>query len=169
MACRAFTAFITFAGVYQFTRQPFGPKRATSYFQEQMATVVLAGMIDIICEMYLDDCIAYGSVTDEFCERLEKLFIRFDEEHIFLKAIKCKFGMSEVEYVGKIVSKDGLRMSDKQIMSPDMQGPHICVAGSLSSGRTSLLRKVPDLVALIILRPVGIPALLGTSLLWYSS
>ena len=115
MACRAFTAFITFAGVYQFTRLPFGPKRAPSYFQEQMATIVLAGMIYIICEMYLDDCIVYGSGTDEFCERLEKLFIRFDEKHIFLKAIKCKLGMSEVEYVGKTVSKDGLRMSEKQI------------------------------------------------------
>ena len=115
MACRAFTAFITFAGVYQFTRLPFGPKRAPSYFQEQMATVVLAGMIYIICEMYLDDCIVYGTGTDEFCERLEKLFIRFDEKHIFLKAIKCKLGMSEVEYVGKTVSKDGLRMSEKQI------------------------------------------------------
>ena len=112
MACRAFTAFITFAGVYQFTRLPFGPKRAPSYFQEQMATVVLAGMIYIICDMYLDDCIVYGTGTDEFCERLEKLFIRFDEKHIFLKAIKCKLGMSEVEYVGKTVSKDGLRMSE---------------------------------------------------------
>ena len=95
MACRAFTAFITFAGVYQFTRLPFGPKRAPSYFQEQMATVVLAGMIYIICEMYLDDCIGYGSGTDEFCERLEKLFIRFDGKHIFLKAIKCKLSMEK--------------------------------------------------------------------------
>jgi RNase H-like domain found in reverse transcriptase len=65
--------------------------------------------------MYLDDCIVYGTGTDEFCDRLEKLFIRFDEKHIFLKAIKCKLGMSEVEYVGKTVSKDGLRMSEKQI------------------------------------------------------
>ena len=72
-------------------------------------------MIYIICEMDLDDCIVYGTGTDEFCERLEKLFIRFDEKHIFLKAIKCKLGMSEVEYVGETVSKDGLRMSEKQI------------------------------------------------------
>ena len=115
LACRIFTAFITFAGVYQFTRLPFGPKRAPSYFQEEMATCVLAGLIYIICEMYLDDCIVYANGTDEFCKRLEQLFIRFDEKHIFLKAIKCKLGMSEVEYVGKTISKDGLRMSDKQI------------------------------------------------------
>ena len=115
LACRVFTAFITFAGVYQFTRLPFGPKRAPSYFQQQMATCVLAGMLYIICEMYLDDCIVYATGTNEFCERLEKIFIRFDDKHIFLKAIKCKLGMAEVEYVGKTISKLGLRMSEKQL------------------------------------------------------
>ena len=35
-ATRAFTAFITFCGVYQFTRLPFGLKQAPSYFQEMM-------------------------------------------------------------------------------------------------------------------------------------
>jgi hypothetical protein len=55
LATRAFTAFITFAGVFQFTRLPFGPKRAPSYFQLEMATAVLGGLIYHICEMYLDD------------------------------------------------------------------------------------------------------------------
>jgi hypothetical protein len=40
LASCCFTAFILFNGVYEFTRLPFGPKRAPSYFQEQMATVV---------------------------------------------------------------------------------------------------------------------------------
>jgi hypothetical protein len=40
-----FKAFILFNGVFEFTRLPFGPKRAPSYFQEEMATVVLAGLI----------------------------------------------------------------------------------------------------------------------------
>ena len=37
---RAYTSFITLSGVYQFTRLPFGPKHAPSYFQEITATVV---------------------------------------------------------------------------------------------------------------------------------
>ena len=56
-AAKIFTAFICFAGVYQFTRLPFGPKRAPSYFQQMMTSVVLFGLIYIVCEMYLDDCI----------------------------------------------------------------------------------------------------------------
>ena len=45
LATRAYTSFILFCGVYQFTRLPFGPKRAPSYSQQVMATVVLAGLI----------------------------------------------------------------------------------------------------------------------------
>ena len=66
LATRAYTSFITFSGVYQFTRLPFGPKRAPSYFQEIMATVVLAGLIYMICEMYIDDCTVFGDTNIEF-------------------------------------------------------------------------------------------------------
>jgi hypothetical protein len=45
LAARVCTAFILFCGVCQFTRLPFGPKRAPFYFQQTMATVVLAGLI----------------------------------------------------------------------------------------------------------------------------
>ena len=51
LSTRIFTAFITFAGIFQFTRLPFGPKRAPSYFQEMMASVVLLGLIYFICEV----------------------------------------------------------------------------------------------------------------------
>ena len=63
LATRAYTSFITLSGVYQFTRLPFGPKRAPSYFQETMATVVLIGLIHIICEMYIDDCTVFGDTV----------------------------------------------------------------------------------------------------------
>ena len=46
LAALAYTAFILFCGVYQFTRLPSGPKQAPSYFQQIMTTVVLAGRID---------------------------------------------------------------------------------------------------------------------------
>ena len=42
---RTFTAFITFSGVYEFTRLPSGPKRAPAYFQKIMATAILVGFV----------------------------------------------------------------------------------------------------------------------------
>ena len=116
-ATKKLTAFITFAGVYQFTRLPFGPKRAPSYFQEQMATVVLRDLIYNICEMYLDDCIIFATNNDQFIERLETIFKRFKDKNIYLKASKCKFGLPKVEYVGRTISKEGISMSTKKINS----------------------------------------------------
>ena len=74
---KAFTAFITFSGVYEFTRLPFGPKRAPSYFQQIMATIVLVGLIYMLCEMYVDDCIVFGDTNDEFVSRLDSVLGRF--------------------------------------------------------------------------------------------
>ena len=100
MQTRAFTSFIVFCGVYQFTRLPFGLKRAPSYFQEVMATFVLAGLIHITCEMYIDDCNVFGQNTEEFIARLKQIFERFRKCHIFLKASKCFFGYTEIDFVG---------------------------------------------------------------------
>ena len=88
-ATRAYTAFITFSGVYQITRLPFGPKRGPSYFQEIMATVVLTGPIYMICEMYIDDCTVFGDTNIEFASRLKLIFERFHKHNLYIKASKC--------------------------------------------------------------------------------
>ena len=114
---RVFTAFLCFCGLYQFTRLPFGPKRAPSYFQEQMVTKVLQGLLYVSCEMYLDDCIVYASSEDQFLVRLKEVFQRFRERGLLLKAKKCKFGLPQIEYVGQVFSKEGLSMSKVKIQS----------------------------------------------------
>ena len=110
-ATRAYTAFITFSGVYQFTRLPFGPKRAPLYFQEIMATVVLAGLMCMICEMYIDDCNVFADNNIEFVSRVRQILERFRKHNLYLKASKCFFGSSEIESVGKVVSEEGLKVS----------------------------------------------------------
>jgi hypothetical protein len=112
-----FTAFIVFCGIYHFCRLPFGPKKAPAHFQEQMAACVLVGLIYYICEVYLDDIIVHGKTTEEFLARLKQVFERMDRYHIKLKPSKCRFGLSSVEYCGRVISKYGLSMSEKKIAS----------------------------------------------------
>ena len=83
---KAFTAFITFSGVYELTRLPFGPKRASSYFQQIMATIVLVGSIYMMYEMCIDDCIVFVDTNDEFVSRLDSIRGRFRKHNLFLKA-----------------------------------------------------------------------------------
>ena len=111
LSTRVYTAFITFMGIYHFTRQPFGPKRAPSCFQEMMASLVLLGLTYQICEVYLDDIIVYGNGF----EQLEILFQRLEEKYIPLKAAKLKLNVQIVQYVGKQISEKGITMSSKNI------------------------------------------------------
>jgi hypothetical protein len=115
LGTRVFLAFIYFCGIFQFCRLPFGPKRAPSYFQHMMTSVVLVGLIYFICEMYFDDCIVHAVGDDQFLERLEKVLAQLNKHLITLKPSKCKFGMSMVEYCGKQIDQSGLSMSKKKI------------------------------------------------------
>jgi hypothetical protein len=85
LASPVYTAFITYTGINQFKRLPSGLKRAPSYFQEMMASIVLNGLIYFMCEMYIDDCVLYAKGNKEFLERLEILFKRFQVKNIYLK------------------------------------------------------------------------------------
>ena len=112
---RKFTAFLCFAGLFQFTRLPFGPKRAPSYFQEQMVSNVLQGLIYVICEIYLDDIIIYARGNDEFIARTRQVFERLRTKGLRLKAKKTKLGLARIEYVGKEISAAGISMSTTRI------------------------------------------------------
>ena len=125
LGTRVFLAFICICGILQFRNLPFGPKRAPSYFQQMMSSVVLIGLLYFICEMYLDDCIVHANGDDQFIERLDLVLTRFKERNIFLKPNKCKFGMPRVEYCRKEIFKNGLCMSKKKIQRVlDFPKPH---------------------------------------------
>ena len=115
LATRVYTAFIVFSGVYQFTRLPFGLKKAPSYFQQVIATVVLAGLLYFTCEVYIDDVNIFGRNNEEFISRLREVFERFRKHKVFLKASKCFIGYSELNYLGKVITKDGIKMSTDKI------------------------------------------------------
>ena len=79
-----------------------------------MATVVLAGLMYITCEMYIDDCNVFGEDTIEFINRLRSVFLRFRTHKLFLKAKKCYFGYAEIDFVGKVLSEIGLQMTKQK-------------------------------------------------------
>jgi len=67
------TAFITFRGIYEWTRVPMGLLPSANYFQKMMAEYVLHGLIYIICEVYIDDLLIYGRNEEIPQERRNRL------------------------------------------------------------------------------------------------
>ena len=111
---RHFTAFITLMGLYEWTRVPMGLKGAPAYFQRVMATIVFAGLIYKILEIYLDDVIVYAQSIDELLNNLEVVFMRLRKHGITLNPEKCRFGMKETEYVGRVINSEGWKYSEER-------------------------------------------------------
>ena len=111
---RAFTAFLTDFGLFEWLRCPFGLKGAPSYFQRAMHTEVLTGLIYNICEIYIDDILFWGSSEEDYLTNLETILARLSVKGITLNPKKCKLGLEEVEYTGHVLDKIGLSFSSQK-------------------------------------------------------
>ena len=112
---RQATAFITSMGLFQWKRVPMGPKGAPSYFQSEMVNTVFPGLIHHILEVYLDDIITWANTIEELADNLQQIFDRLRQFNITLNPEKCRFGMTEVEYVGHVIDEHGLSFSSAKL------------------------------------------------------
>ena len=69
---------------------------------------------DFICEVYLDDLLVFGHSEQELIINLHKVFERLKKYNLTLNPKKCRFGMSEVEYVGVVLNEHGLSFSHEK-------------------------------------------------------
>ena len=108
------TAFSTYAGLFEFRKMPFGLVNAPATFQRLME-VVLAGLARKICLVYLDDVLVLGRTLDEHNTNLAQVLERLREAGIRLKPSKCSFTMREIEYLGHVVSGEGIRTAPSKL------------------------------------------------------
>ena len=113
--CQLYTAFICCLGIFCWTRLPMGLKGAAAYFQQILATIVLVGLIHVVCALYIDDCIVYGDSEEEFVSNLEKVLQAVQAKNISLNPAKCKLGLETIEYVGHTLSREGLHFTDDKL------------------------------------------------------
>jgi transposase InsO family protein len=104
-----YTAFATPDGLYEYLCMPFGLKNPSGFFQATMERV-LSGLSH--CEVFVDDIVIHGSTKEEYLAALEAVLGRLQEYGFRLNEDKCSFGLRTVEYVGHIVSSDGITMSE---------------------------------------------------------
>jgi len=108
------TAFITHNGLYEFNVLPFGLCNSPATFQRLM-THALRGLEWDICLVYIDDLIIFSRTFDAHLLHLEKVFKRLKEANVRLKPSKCYFVQSKVDYLGHVVSAEGLRPNPNKI------------------------------------------------------
>ncbi|XP_058170027.1 uncharacterized protein K02A2.6-like [Anopheles ziemanni] len=102
----------THRGLYHYNRLPPGIKIAPAAFQ-QLMDAMLAGLNRT--SGYMDDVVVGGRTEREHDENLLNLFRRIEDYGFTIRAEKCAFKMTQIEYLGFIVDSQGLRPNPEKI------------------------------------------------------
>ena len=90
---------------YEFNRCPFGLSQAPAYFQ-RLIHEVLKGIT--FAFGYLDDILIFSPDNKTHLKHLEIVFQRLREADLKLKASKCNFFKKHIQYLGHLVSGEGI-------------------------------------------------------------
>ncbi|MCG8048996.1 MAG: reverse transcriptase domain-containing protein, partial [Candidatus Thiodiazotropha endolucinida] len=101
------TAFISRKGLFEFKVLPFGLCNAPASF-ERLIEIVLAGLHWETCLVYLDDIIVCGKTFEDMVKNLGEVFERLQEAGLKLKARKCQLFAKKVDFLGHIISEEGI-------------------------------------------------------------
>ena len=102
----------THKGLYRFNRLPYGIASTPAIFQQSIEQV-LPKLPKVV--YYMDDILITGRTDEEHLQNLTSVFESIRQHGLRIKLSKCKFFQESVEYLGHIVSKDGIHTSRKKI------------------------------------------------------
>ena len=111
-SCTDLTTFNTPFGRYKFLRLPFGLNSAAEVFAKRFhqAFERIPGV-----ESYMDELLIGGKDVEEHDQRLRDVLETARKENIKLKPSKCSLRVSEVKFVGHIITDKGLKPDDSKI------------------------------------------------------
>ncbi|MBW0583536.1 hypothetical protein O181_123251 [Austropuccinia psidii MF-1] len=109
------TAFRTKYGSYEYLVMPFGLTNAPASFQN-LVNDIFADFLEVFVVVYLDDIMVFSSSEEEHVKHVASVLQRLRDNNLFAKASKCVFHASSVEYLGYVVSNDGLKMDSSKIL-----------------------------------------------------
>ena len=101
-------------GFYECVRMPFGLTNAPATFQRLMESC-LGDLHLQYCIIYLNDIIVFSKTPGEHMKRLRSVFKKLDQAGHHLKPSKCEFFKKSVEYLGDIISENGIETNPKKI------------------------------------------------------
>jgi len=108
------TAFLTKFGLFEHKRMGFGLCNAPATFQRAMQ-LVLRGLTWQDVLVYLDDVVVLGKDFENAISNIRKTLDRFRQHNMKLKPKKCSLLRQEVEFLGRVVSRNGVSISPEKL------------------------------------------------------
>lgn len=108
------TAFRTRYGHFEYLVVPFGLTNAPATFQAYINRA-LRGLVDDFCIVYLDDILIFSKTEEAHLQHLELVIERLQRADLYANPKKCDFFKPQVEYLGFIIDKTGIRMDPERV------------------------------------------------------
>ena len=134
-------AFVTHQSVYSWTRLPFGLMNSPITFQN-LVCKVLKNLNWKVALVYIDDTLVFSKNFDDHLTHLSQVFSNLISANLTLQPTKCKFATHEIEYLGHVISKHGIKVNPQKTKAID-EYPQPKTAKHVKSflGMTSYYRK----------------------------
>jgi len=110
------TAFRTRYGLYEFKVMPFGLTNVPSTFQDMM-NHIFSDMLDLGLIAYMDDILIYAETRAEHDRMVRETPRRLQENGREVAADKCVWRTTEVEFLGYILSREGVKMAQEKVQA----------------------------------------------------
>ncbi|MBW0505799.1 hypothetical protein O181_045514 [Austropuccinia psidii MF-1] len=108
------TAFRTPYGSYDYLVIPFGLTNAPPLFQNLFHDI-FQYLLDVYVVVYFDEIMVFSEFEDKHVTHVSTVSSRLRANNLFAKASKCLFPVSGVEYLGYVVSSEGLKMYQAKV------------------------------------------------------
>src|SRR5690606_18437636 len=110
------TAFRTRSGMYEFNVRPFDLTNVLATFRRDRK-LVLRGWNGEICLVYIDDIVVFSDSFEQHLQDLQKVFNKLRDAGMYVKVTKCNFCCKELEFLGHVISKEGIKPNPRIVKS----------------------------------------------------
>ena len=94
-------------GFWEMERMSYGLTNAPSTFQ-RLSERCMGDMLLRDCLVFIDDILVFSRTFGDHLDRLEAVFSRLQDNGLKLKPSKCELFKTSVEYLGHVISQEGI-------------------------------------------------------------
>lgn len=108
------TAFRTRYGHYEFRVLPFGLTNAPATFMRLMNDI-FRPLLDTCVLVFLDDILVFSKTAEEHARHVKEVLRLLRKHKLYAKLSKCAFFLTSVDFLGHVVSSEGIKVDPGKI------------------------------------------------------
>jgi hypothetical protein len=107
------TAFSMQYGSYEYTIMSFGLTNALAYFM-YLINSIFCEELDVSMIIFIDDTLVHSKIEDHM-KHLRIVLQKLRDHKLYTKFSKCEFWLTEVSFLGHILSHNGILVDPSKI------------------------------------------------------